>query len=61
MACGVHASEIEESMTTSVLNEFSLRYFPHIRALRKEEKTCLVNSARGKDVFVILPTGFGLA
>ena len=61
MACGVHDKEIEKSMTTSLLNEFSLQDFPHIGALRKEEKTCLVNSARGKDVFVILSTGFGLA
>ena len=60
MACGVHAREIEESTITSVLNE-CLRDFPHIGALRKERKTCLVNLARGKDVFVILPTGFGLA
>ena len=60
MACGVHAREIEESTITSVLNE-CLRDFPHIGELRKEQKTCLVNVAGGKDVFVILPTGFGLA
>ena len=60
MACGVHACEIEESMITSALNE-CLRDFPHIGALRKEQKTCLVNLASGKDVFVILPTGFRLA
>ena len=60
MACGVHAREIEESTITSVLHE-CLGDFPHIVALRKEQKTCLVNLARGKGVFVILPTGFGLA
>ena len=60
MACGVHAREIEESTITSVLNK-CLRDFPHIGALRKERKTCLVSLARGKDVFVILPTGFGLS
>ena len=43
-----------------VLNE-CLRYLTHIGALRKEKKTCLVNLARGKDVYAILPTGFGLA
>ena len=59
-ACGVHAREIEESKITSVLNE-CLRDFPHMGALRKEQKTCLVNLARGKDIFVILSTGFGLA
>ena len=52
MACGIHAREIEESTITSVLNE-CLRDFPHIGALRKEQKTCLVNLASGKDVFVI--------
>ena len=45
---------------TSVLNE-CLRDLPHIGALRKEQKTCLVNWARGKNVFAILQTGFGLA
>ena len=28
--------------------------FPHIGVLRKEQKTCLVNLAHGKDVFAIL-------
>ena len=60
MACDVHALEIEESTITSVLNE-CLRDFQHMGALKKEQKTCLVNLARGKDVFVILPTGFGIA
>ena len=60
MACGVHALEIEESTITSVLNE-CLRDFRHMGALRKEQNTRLVNFARGKDVFVILPAGFGLA
>ena len=60
MAGGVHACEIEESTITFVLNE-CLRDFPHIGALRREQKTCLVNLACGKDVFVILPAGFGLA
>ena len=36
-----------------------LRDLPNIRALRKQQETCLVNLARGKDVFAILPTGFG--
>jgi len=60
MACGVHASDIKESTITFVLNECS-RDLPHIGALRKEQKTCLVNLVHGKDVFVILPTGLGLA
>ena len=60
LACGVHAREIEDSTITSVLNE-CLLYFQHMGALRKEQKTCLLNLVRGKDVFVILPTDFGLA
>jgi len=55
--CGAHVREIEESKITSVLNE-CLRNFPHIGVLKKEQKTCLVNLAYGKDVFAILPTGF---
>ena len=55
MACGFHAREIEDSTITSVLNEYLLD-FQHMGALRKEQKTCLVNLVRGKDVFVILPT-----
>ena len=37
-----------------------LRDFPHIGALRKEQNTCLVNLARGKNVFAILATGLDL-
>ena len=55
MACGVDAREIEEFTITSLLNEW-LRDFPHIGALRKEQKTCLVNLARGKNVIAILIT-----
>ena len=36
-----------------------LRHFPDIRELKKEQKTCLLNLARGKDVFAIMSTGFG--
>ena len=39
--------EIEKYTIISVLNE-CLRDFPHIGARRKEQKTCLVNLARGK-------------
>ena len=58
--CGVHALEIEESTITSVLNE-CLRDFPRMGALKKEQKTCLVNLTRREDVFVILPSLFGIA
>ena len=52
--------EIDKYTIIHVLNE-CLRDFPHIGVLRKEQKTCLVNLARGKKGFGILPTGFGLA
>ena len=45
---------------TSVLSK-CLQDFLHMGALRNEQKTYLVNLANGKDVFAILPTGFGLA
>ena len=33
--------------------------FPNVESLRKEQEDCLKNLVRGKDVFAILPTGFG--
>ena len=36
-----------------------LRDFPHVVSLREEQKDCLKNLVAGKDVFAILPTGFG--
>ena len=57
MACDVHVCEIEDSMITFGLNK-CLQDFLHIGGLTKEQKTCLVNLAHGKDVFAILPTGF---
>ena len=36
-----------------------LQDFPNIQALRKEQQLCLVNLACGKDIFALLPTGFG--
>ena len=35
-----------------------LQDFPDIQTLMKEQEICLVNLARGKDVFAILPTKF---
>ena len=52
------ASDFEESELISILDD-CLQDFPNIQALRKEQQLCLVNLARGKDVFAILPTGFG--
>ena len=49
MVWGVQTCEIEES-TNFFVQWTYLRDFPHIRALRKEQKTCLVNLVCGKDV-----------
>ena len=49
---------LDDSALSCVLDE-CLQHFPDIRDLRKEQKTCLLNLARGKDVFAIMPTGFG--
>lgn len=54
----ISARDFGEDEIRSVL-EGNLRDFPDIEALRKEQEICLVNLARGKDVFAILPTGFG--
>ena len=58
MAAAKRARDLDESTISTALKE-CLRDFPNIKELRKEQKTCLVNLARGKDVFAILPTGFG--
>ena len=49
---------IDESMLSTALED-CLRNFPNLKEIRKEQKTCLLNLARGKDVFAILTTGFG--
>ena len=58
MVTAKHAREIDES-TLSTAPEDCLRNFPNLKEIRKEQKTCLLNLARGKDVFTILTTGFG--
>ena len=58
MASAVYTSDFKETESISILND-CLRDFPNIQALRKEQQVCLVNLARGKDVFAILPTGLG--
>ena len=52
-----HAHDFGESEFTQIVENF-LRTFPHINALREEQKKCLFNLAGGKDVIAILPTGF---
>ena len=52
------ARDIDES-TLSTAPEDCLRNFPNLKEIRKEQKTCLLNLARRKDVFAILTTGFG--
>ena len=46
------------STVKSVINNI-LRDFPHVERLRKEQEDCVTNLVNGKDVFAILPTGFG--
>ena len=58
MASAACARDFEESELISILDD-CLQDFPNIQTLRKEQQLCRVNLARGKDVFAILPTGFG--
>ena len=58
MACVSHARRFDETEFNAVLDN-CLRDFPRVKVLRKEQKARLLNLARGKDVFSILPTGFG--
>jgi len=37
----------------------SLQHFHHISGLKHEQKLCLETAAQKRDVFGILPTGFG--
>lgn len=56
MASAVRARDLEEAELSSILDE-CIRDFLNIEALRKKKKKRLVNLARGKDIFAILPTG----
>ena len=47
MACVSHACGFE----FDAVLENCLRDFPQVKVLRKEQKACLLNLARGKDVF----------
>ena len=58
MASALRARDFEDSQFTRIVNS-CLKDFPNVKELRKEQRTCLINLARGKDVFAILPTGFG--
>ena len=51
-------SDFEESELISILDD-CLQEFPNIQVLRKEQQLRLVNLDHGKDIFAILPTGFG--
>ena len=42
----------------SVINN-TLKKFLHVECLCEEQKDCVNNMVNGKDVFTILPTGFG--
>ena len=55
----LRARDFEESKFTRIV-ESCLQDFPRVKALRMEQRTSLINLARGKDVFAILPTRFGI-
>ena len=57
MVTAKHAHDIDES-TLSTTPVDCLCNFPNLKEIRKEQKTCLLNLACGKDVFAILTTGF---
>ena len=46
-----------KSMTNNTLEH--VEDFPYEECLREEQKDCMKNMVNGKDVFAILPTGFG--
>ena len=48
MVTAKRARDIDES-TLSTAPEDCLRNFPNLKEIRKEQKTCLLNLARGKD------------
>ena len=50
--------DFSESEFERVLDE-SVQKFEHINSLKCEQKACIMSIARKKDVFGILPTGFG--
>ena len=45
-------------MFKSLVNN-TLKYFSHVKCLREEREHCINNMVNDRDVFVILPTGFG--
>ena len=51
MASVSNARGFDETEFDAVLENF-LRDFPQVKVLRKEQKACLLNLARGKDVFL---------
>ena len=58
MVTAKRVRDIDKS-TLSTTQKDCRRNFPNLKEIRKEQKTCLLNLARGKDVFAILATGFG--
>lgn len=54
-ACNVQFTDVEFEAALSN----SLQHFHHISGLKHEQKLCLETVAQKRDVFGILPTGFG--
>ena len=57
MAVARHMSSSHADLESIINN--AIEHFPHVESLRDEQKICLKNLVEGKDVFAILPTGFG--
>ena len=57
MADARHMSSSHADLESIINN--AIEHFPHVESLRDEQKICLKNLVEGKDVFAILPTGFG--
>ena len=47
-----------DAVFKSMINN-ALKDFPYVECLHEEQKVCMKNMVNGKDVFAILPTGFG--
>lgn len=58
MASAVCTCDFKKAKLRFILDD-GLQDFPNNQVLRKEQEICLVNLARGKDVFTILQTSFG--
>ena len=57
MASACNAQFTDDEFEAALSN--SMQHFRHISGLKREQKLCLETVAQKRDVFGILPTGFG--